>query len=209
MRRFAKSVSQKCDRGFESPSLRLSRTAVPSRAVRAAVLFCAALGLSACVERTLFIRTDPPGAEVLLDSKRVGKSPVEVPFTYGGTHEIIVYRHNEKDAAGLPVAYRPKVIYYDTENVTFDGPVLDVFVDLNPIPIRDDHVVDIPLEKSDALDRYRVSPDAFLDSLRERADVVRRRARESQLDARPLSEADGRPESRPAAPAPDSRPTPP
>ncbi len=206
MRRFAKSVSQKCDRGFESPSLRLSLVVVSSRAARAALLVGAVLGLSACVERTIFIRTDPPGAEVLLDSKHVGKSPVEVPFTHGGTHEIIVFRHLEKDTEGRRIAYRPQVIYYDTESLTFDGPVLDFFVDLNPVSIRDEHFVDIPLEKSDAIERYLIAPDAFLDSLRERADITRRRSRESQLDARPLSEAEGAPESRPAPGISESRP---
>jgi hypothetical protein len=151
-----------------------------------------------CVERTMLIRTEPPGAEVLVDARRVGRTPVEVPFTYGGTHEILVYREGELLPDGTKRYFRPQVVYLDTESAAFDGPLLDLFVDLAPAPFHDRHELEIQLAQSDAIQRYRVAPDAYLDALRERADVVRRRARDAQLDARPLSE--------PEEAAPDSRP---
>ena len=41
-----------------------------------------------CVERILVIRTEPPGAEVYVDGRGVGPSPVEVPFVHYGGREV-------------------------------------------------------------------------------------------------------------------------
>lgn len=43
---------------------------------------------SGCVFRRMTIRSDPPGALVLLDGEEVGYTPVSVDFTYYGTREI-------------------------------------------------------------------------------------------------------------------------
>jgi hypothetical protein len=43
---------------------------------------------SGCVERTVTIVTDPPGAIVVLDGELAGKSPVTVPFRHYGNHAI-------------------------------------------------------------------------------------------------------------------------
>lgn len=44
--------------------------------------------LSGCVSRRLTIRSDPPGALVELDGRRMGYTPVSVDFTYYATNEI-------------------------------------------------------------------------------------------------------------------------
>lgn len=49
--------------------------------------------LGGCVERTLTIQSEPAGAEVFVDGKSVGTTPVDVPFFWYGTREIVV----EKD----------------------------------------------------------------------------------------------------------------
>tara|TARA_R110002020_G_scaffold25549_8_gene83065 strand:- start:1479 stop:1955 length:477 start_codon:yes stop_codon:yes gene_type:complete len=51
------------------------------------IVFCLGLG-SGCVSRRLTIRTNPPGALVKLNGKRLGFSPVSTDFTYYGTYEI-------------------------------------------------------------------------------------------------------------------------
>ncbi len=48
------------------------------------------LALPACVERTMSIETVPEKADVFLDGKLLGQSPVTVPFTHYGTREIVV-----------------------------------------------------------------------------------------------------------------------
>ena len=42
----------------------------------------------ACVERKLFIRSDPPGAEVCLSGRKAGQTPLTVPFDYYGTRDV-------------------------------------------------------------------------------------------------------------------------
>ncbi len=44
--------------------------------------------LTGCVSRRLTIRTNPPGALVKLNGKRLGFSPVSTDFIYYGTYEI-------------------------------------------------------------------------------------------------------------------------
>ncbi len=51
------------------------------------ITFCLAPN-TGCVSRRLTIRTNPPGALVKLNGKRLGFSPVSTDFTYYGTYEI-------------------------------------------------------------------------------------------------------------------------
>lgn len=46
--------------------------------------------LPGCVERTLKIRTNPPGAQVVINDEEVGLSPVKFSFTWYGNYDIIV-----------------------------------------------------------------------------------------------------------------------
>ncbi len=45
-----------------------------------------------CVHRRLTIRSDPPGAQVLLDGENIGYTPTSVDFTYYGTREITLIK---------------------------------------------------------------------------------------------------------------------
>lgn len=59
---------------------------------RLAVAAVAALGLAGCVERYMIVKSRPAGAEVFIDSQFAGKTPLKVPFSHYGTHDILV-RH--------------------------------------------------------------------------------------------------------------------
>jgi hypothetical protein len=50
---------------------------------------CAALGACA-VDRRLTIASQPPGAEVAVDGKVVGKAPLDVHFTHYGARRVFV-----------------------------------------------------------------------------------------------------------------------
>lgn len=54
-----------------------------------AVVALLAAGTFGCVERRLTITTVPTDAEIFLDGRRVGMSPVTVPFAFYGTREIV------------------------------------------------------------------------------------------------------------------------
>jgi hypothetical protein len=53
-----------------------------------ALLTLAALSSSGCMHRRLTIRSDPPGAAVLVDGEEIGYTPVSFDYTYYGTREI-------------------------------------------------------------------------------------------------------------------------
>jgi hypothetical protein len=53
-----------------------------------ALLTLAALLSSGCMHRRLTIRSDPPGAAVLVDGEEIGYTPVSFDYTYYGTREI-------------------------------------------------------------------------------------------------------------------------
>ncbi len=72
---------------------------------------CFAIGLApACrAHRTLEVRTDPPGARVVLDQEFLGTSPVEVEFWHYGVRRVTVslegYRTQTQKIAIVPPWY--------------------------------------------------------------------------------------------------------
>jgi len=60
------------------------------RAGRAIAVAFAASVAAGCVERTLVIESDPPGAEVRLNGARVGVTPVQVPCRHYGVYDVEV-----------------------------------------------------------------------------------------------------------------------
>ena len=71
-----------------------TRSSVPVRvrpcsSVRIGLAFClAAILLTGCVERTITIQTEPPGAVVTLNDQEIGVSPVTVPFNWYGDYWV-------------------------------------------------------------------------------------------------------------------------
>jgi hypothetical protein len=53
-----------------------------------AVFILLALLSNGCMHRRLTIRSDPPGAAVLVDGEEIGYTPVSFDYTYYGTREI-------------------------------------------------------------------------------------------------------------------------
>lgn len=41
-----------------------------------------------CVQRSLTVETDPPGATIWVNSEEMGKTPFTMPFTWYGTYEF-------------------------------------------------------------------------------------------------------------------------
>lgn len=58
-------------------------------------------GLTGCVERRLIVRTDPPEAEIWVDGRPRGLSPVEVPFSSYGTREVVARKPGYVPARAL------------------------------------------------------------------------------------------------------------
>ncbi len=46
------------------------------------------ISVSGCVERTLRVTSEPPGATVVLNHREVGVTPCDVEFTHYGTYDV-------------------------------------------------------------------------------------------------------------------------
>lgn len=57
-------------------------------AIATAALALAVLAAAGCVQRRIFVTSEPPGAEVWLNDVDVGLTPVEVDFTYFGVYDV-------------------------------------------------------------------------------------------------------------------------
>jgi hypothetical protein len=99
-------------------------------AVAAAALLVS-LG-SGCVERTMKIQTDPPGALVMVNDEEVGLSPVKFSFLWYGDYEIIL---RKADYETLRTHYRVEAPWYQWPpfDLVAETMILDV--------IRDEHVL--------------------------------------------------------------------
>ncbi|MFT5285115.1 MAG: hypothetical protein ACI8TQ_001276 [Planctomycetota bacterium] len=124
------------------------------------VLFAAVLSSGCRAHRTLEIRTNPPGAEIVLDQDSLGPSPAKIEFYHYGARRI---------SASLP-SY-----HIFSERIEIQPPwyarfPLDLFSEVFfPIGWTDHHVITIDLTKgSDQIQ----APD--IRSVLERAEVLRR-----------------------------------
>lgn len=60
-----------------------------------------------CVERRLLISSEPAGALVYLNDQEVGRTPLEVPFTWYGTYDVRLEREGYRTLQTQRVAERP------------------------------------------------------------------------------------------------------
>lgn len=60
------------------------------RWVTVAACLATVAGLGGCVERRYTIRTDPPGALVIVNDEEIGPAPISRSFVYYGTRKVIV-----------------------------------------------------------------------------------------------------------------------
>jgi hypothetical protein len=89
-----------------------------------------------CVERELFLRSDPPGAVVTLDGQERGKTPLVLPFEYYGT------RHLELRMEG----YRVEQTLVEVSTPWYQVFPFDLFFDLLwPFTLEDVHTFDFTL----------------------------------------------------------------
>lgn len=88
-----------------------------------------------CVERTVRIETDPPGAIVVLNDEEVpGVSPVKTSFTWYGTYDVIIRKPGYET---LHTTLRLDPPWYQL-------PPFDLFAEcFVPGMIHDDHVAPV------------------------------------------------------------------
>lgn len=89
-----------------------------------------------CVRRRLTVRTKPAGAQVYVDSKYLGKSPISSSTLYYGTRQVEVVRDG----------FRTEKILREITPPWYQIPPLDFLAEtLWPWEIRDERVIDIAM----------------------------------------------------------------
>jgi hypothetical protein len=59
-----------------------------TRLTHTATLIVAALPIASCIARSVTVESTPPGAEVRLNGRAVGTTPVTVPFRHYGVYRV-------------------------------------------------------------------------------------------------------------------------
>lgn len=119
----------------------------------------AAMAAAGCVERTVTINTEPPGATVLLNDEEIGKSPVKVPFTWYGDYDIVLRK----------TGYESLRTHRKIEAPWYQWPLIDLFAEcLVPFTIHDDRELEtFVLAPRPSVDKAALMQSA--EELRERA----------------------------------------
>ncbi len=137
--------------------------------------------LAGCVERTITITTEPPGALVWLNDREVGRSPVEVKFDYYGTYDVRLEREG----------YERQMTTGKADAPIWEFVGLDLVAELLPIPLH-----------SRVRWNYALEPERKdRDGLVARAELLR-----GEVAPTPAAPARAPPET--PAPAPEAAPAP-
>lgn len=108
-----------------------------------ALLMVAVLVLSTagCVERMISIRSDPPGAPVWVDERRVGVTPVEYGFAHYGSRRVRVGPIRTEHGK---VQYAEQEKVFDIRAPWYEKFPIDFFFEaLYPVKLVDQH--ELPL----------------------------------------------------------------
>ncbi len=102
----------------------------------AALLMLVALGLlSGCVERRYTIRSDPPGATVIVNGEEIGPTPASKSFYYYGNREITL----------MLDGYQTRTVIQPINAPWWDNYVTEFFTEnIVPVSLRDEREYTLP-----------------------------------------------------------------
>ena len=107
-------------------------TSLPARALALHAVALLALLASAggCVERTLKISSQPPGARVFVNDEEIGVTPLKFSFTWYGDYDVILRK----------TGYQTLKTHHRVAAPWFQWAPLDFFFEiLWPTTLRDEH----------------------------------------------------------------------
>ena len=107
-------------------SMGLKRRTVPPFFCLLSAVCC--LLVTGCIRRNLTIRSEPPGATVLLNDKQVGTTPYSEGFEWYGWYRVTLLKEDYEQLDDRVLIEAP--IYFWIP--------LDLVMELLPIPIRDE-----------------------------------------------------------------------
>lgn len=109
-----------------------------------------ALAQAGCVERTVTITSDPPGALVYMSSVEVGRTPVKVPFTWYGDYEVILCQEG----------YATLNTHYELDAPIYDVPPFDLLSAMVPWTYHYDKSVNFVMAKAQPIDEQEIKQRA-------------------------------------------------
>lgn len=134
----------------------------------AATLAVASLG--GCVERRYTIRSDPPGALVIVNSEEKGTTPVSSSYAFYGKRSVRLVKDG----------YEPLEIVQDFEAPWYDNVLTEFFTEnLIPYTFRDERTFTYKLKPEGTTDKTKLLSDA--EALRAEATKIPRPRRQDIL----------------------------
>jgi len=113
-----------------------------SRTIRAtAAALSLALVSSGCIRQRMIIRSEPPGAELLINEHRSGTTPYDRPFLWYGRYRVTLLKPGYDRLDDKPLIRCPWYLWVP----------LDLFAELLPVPVRDTRVLSYQLVPRQAL----------------------------------------------------------
>lgn len=148
-----------------------------SRAWKGLAAICAAATLAGCVERRIMITSEPTDALVYLNDLEVGRTPLEVDFTYFGVYDIRIRKEG----------YEPLVTSREAEAPFYEWPGVDLVA--LAIPVRKQTIIRWHFELEPELH----DTDAILERARALSDQLSQAPAESdQPPSEPATHSTGR-----------------
>jgi hypothetical protein len=130
----------------------------------------ALVGLGGCVERRYTIRSDPPGALVVVNGEEKGTTPVSSSYTYYGQRSVRIIKDG----------YEPLNIVQDFPAPWYDNYLTEFFTEnLIPYPFRDERTFIYKMKPEGTTDKTRLLIDA--EALRAEAIKIPRPRRQDIL----------------------------
>ena len=132
----------------------------------------AALLLGGCVEQTMQINSDPPGALVYLNQQEVGRTPLNRDFVWYGDYDVQLRLEGYETLKTNQKVYAP----------WWNWVPFDLLSQLMPVPVKDNRSFTYTLKPLDA------SKDEA-SGLMNRADYLRGKLESSEFTREPTSRA--------------------
>lgn len=131
------------------------------------------------VERTLHVRSNPPGALVYLNGEEAGRTPMRQTFLWYGTYDVQLRKEGYVTRSAKTRVWAP----------WWQIPPLDLLAEFIPLPLKDEHTLAYRL-------RQVTEPQTDPAQLVERAAAMRGKLHSSGYTRNPV------PASQPAATSP-------
>jgi hypothetical protein len=96
------------------------------RTLATAGLVLVALCTGGCLERTICVTTDPPGALVWINDTEVGRTPLETDFTFYGDYDVRVRREG----------YEPILTHAKANTPLHELPGIDLLAEAAPVRLH-------------------------------------------------------------------------